>query len=157
MYAGGGEAGSPQRSGPITAELAKVRVGPIPERSGQLLKRSLENHLTPTGADGLGSYELNVSTAFNVEPQGFRRDGTPSRLRYTATATWSLFDNAAPPNRLAGGMVRSLDAFNLPDQQYFAADMSREAMERRLMESLSEQIVERVAVALERRRQPSAA
>jgi LPS-assembly lipoprotein len=47
--------------------------------------------------------------------------------------------------------VRTLDAYNIPDLQFFAADASREAMERRIVEEVTDRIVLGVAAALRRR------
>ncbi len=142
-----GESG-PILSGPAAAELAAVRVARIPERNGQLLRRALEDRLpSPTGQ---GRYDLRVGLNFGVELQGFRRDGTPSRVRYTANATWYLFTMATPPVQVATGTERAFDAYNIPENQFFASDLSRDTMERRLVDQLAEDIVTHLAVTLMR-------
>lgn len=133
-------------TGPAAAELAAVRVARIPERNGQLLRRALEDRLpSPTGQ---GRYDLRVGVNFGVELEGFRRDGTPSRVRYIASANWYLFTMATPPVQVATGAERAFDAYNIPENQFFAADLSRDTMERRLMDQLAEDIVTRLAVVL---------
>ncbi len=131
----------------VTAGLDTVRVGLITERNGQLLRRHLEQRL------GRGNvparYDLRVGLSYGIEVQGFERDGTPSRVRITATANWFLYDTNVPPRLVATGVDRAFDAYNVPENQFFASDTAREAAERRLMEQLSSDIVQRLAVRFE--------
>lgn len=139
--------GPPPQNQAGTAGLETVRVGLINERNGQLLRRGLEQRL---GGEGVRSrYDLRVGLGYGVEVQGFERDGTPSRVRVTATANWFLYDNGAPPRLVARGMERAFDAYNIPENQFFAADTSREAAERRLVDQLANDIVQSLAVRFE--------
>jgi LPS-assembly lipoprotein len=132
-------------------ELAAVRVAPIGERTGQVLRRTLQRRLEGPRS-GVGSrYELQASIAYNVEVLGYRQDGTITRVRYLATAPWVLTTDAVAPVEVGRGTVRTLDAYNIPDLQFFAADASREAMERRIVEEVTDRIVLGVAAALRRR------
>ena len=137
----------PRPQGAATASLAAIRVGLIAERHGQLLRRALEDRLRSGTA--VARYDLRVGLSYGVEVQGFARDGTPSRVRYTASANWYLFDVGAPPRLLANGVERAFDAYNVPENQFFAADTAREATERRLVEQLAEDVVQRLAIRLE--------
>ncbi|HYF09226.1 MAG TPA: LPS assembly lipoprotein LptE, partial [Acetobacteraceae bacterium] len=145
---GQGEAGLVTPS--VAAELAKIRVAPIGERNGVLLRRALEQRLR-TGNEAGSTYELRCGLAFGIDIQGFRRDGVPSRVRTTATANWFLFTAAPPPRAVANGIERTFDAYNIPENQFFAADTSRDAMERRLIEQLADDVVRRLAVVLSTR------
>lgn len=139
----------------IRDELAAVRVGNIPERSGQLLRRELQRRLEGSRPGTPARYGLQVSVIFAVEPLGYRRDGTITRLRFIANGTWTLATLAVPPRQIAASSIplRQLDAFNVPDLQFFAADSARDAMEARLAEQLSEDIFRRVALELRRERE----
>lgn len=125
-------------------ELAAVRVALIPERNGQILRRSLEQRLVSQGT--AARYDLHATINFGVDIQGYRRDGTPSRVRYTATAAWQLFTLETPPRSLTRGTEQTFDAYNIPENQFFASDISREAAERRMMEQLAEDMTRRLAV-----------
>lgn len=142
LYGNGGAAG------PVARGLGTIRVGLIPERNGQLLRRRLEERLG-SGREGPAQYDLRVGLSYGVELQGFARDGTPSRVRVTATASWLLFDLSTPPRLVAQGTERAFDAYNMPENQFFAADVAREAAERRLIEQLAEDLVRRLAVRFE--------
>ena len=133
--------------GSVARGLETIRVGLIPERNGQLLRRNLEQRL------GAGSaqmrYDLRVGLAYGIDLQGFARDGTPSRVRITATASWFLYDTASPPRLVANGTERTFDAYNVPENQFFSADTSRDATERRLLDQLADDIVRRLAIRFE--------
>lgn len=127
--------------------LSATEVALIPERSGQLLRRALQDRLGAAGA-ATPVRELRVSLQFAVEPEGFRRDGTPTRTRYTATASWLLVSLASPPAATLQGVERSFDAFDVPDNQFFAADFARDATVQRLIQQLADDIVLRLSVRL---------
>lgn len=131
----------------IAQGLETVRVGVIPERNGQLMRRRLQERMGTGGA--LPRYDLRVGLGYGIEQQGFERDGTPSRVRVTATANWFLYDANLPPRLVARGTERAFDAYNIPENQFFAADASGLAMERRLVDQLAEDIVRRLAVRFE--------
>jgi LPS-assembly lipoprotein len=131
----------------VAQGLETVRVGVIPERNGQLMRRRLEERMGSGGA--LPRYDLRVGLGYGIDQQGFRRDGTPSRVRVTATANWFLYDANQPPRLVARGTERAFDAYNIPENQFFAAEASRQATERRLIDQLAEDIVRRLSVRFE--------
>lgn len=133
--------------GGAAAGLRQVRVARILERNGQLMRRRLEERLATD--EGTARYDLRVGLTFGAEAQGFTRDGTPTRVRYTGTATWFLFDTSSPPRLVARGMERTFDAFNVPENQFFSSDTSRMAMEQRLVDQLAEDIVRSLSVRFE--------
>ncbi len=139
--------GERAESTPVAAGLETVRVGLIPERNGQLLRRNLEERLR--SGQAAARYDLRVGLAYGIELQGFARDGTPSRVRVTATANWFLFDTASPPRLVTRGTERAFDAYNVPENQFFSAETSRLATEQRLLDQLAEDIVRRLAVRFE--------
>lgn len=142
----------------IRDDLAAVRVGNIPERSGQLLRRDLQRRFEGARLGVPARYALQVAVTYAVEPLGYRRDGTITRLRFIANGTWSLATLAVPPRQIAASAIptRALDSFNIPDLQFFAADSARDAMEGRLADQLAEDIFRRVAMELRRERQRAA-
>jgi LPS-assembly lipoprotein len=130
----------------IAEELAATRVAPIPERFGQLLRRSMQQRLAvPAGSAAPAQWEVVVAPNLSAEPLGILRDGAATRLRYIATANWTLL-RLAPRETVANGFERALEAFNIQPNQYFAADISREATERRLAEQLAAEVITRVAL-----------
>lgn len=136
----------------LEQELAAVRVMPMGERFGQLMRRDLQRRLESTAPGTPARYQLSVGVGLNTEVLGFRRDGTISRVRYIASGSWTLATLSVPPQVVGRNALpfRTIDAYNVPDLQFFAADVSREAMERRLVEVVSEEVVREVAIALRR-------
>ncbi len=157
MY-GGRAAGNPAGPAPapaLAAELAAVRIALVPERTGQLLRRAVQHRLEQSGGTATPRYDLRVALQIGLEAQGFRRDGTPTRQRVTATAPWTLLTAEVPAALVATGAERAFDAFNVPDNQFFAADSSQDAMTRRLIDQVAADIVQNVALALRDRIAPA--
>lgn len=146
-------AASPGSEPGLQEQLASVRVGPIGDRTGQILRRTLQRQLEGLRPGTQARYDLNASINWQAEALGYRRDGTATRIRYVATGTWVLSTAAVPPVVVDRGRVRTLDDFNIPDLQFFASDSSRDEAERRLIAELSDRIVLGVAVSLRRRMQ----
>jgi LPS-assembly lipoprotein len=131
--------------------MAAVRVSEISERVGQLLRRQLQRSFEDRLPGTRQRYTLRTSISYNVEALGIRRDGTVSRVRYVATAPWALEDVATPANILGRGQVRSFDAYNIPDLQFFAGEVSRDDMERRIVVEVGERLTIAVAALLRQR------
>jgi LPS-assembly lipoprotein len=132
-------------------ELAAVRVGPMYERTGQLMRRALQRSFEGSQPGVQGRYELDVTLLYSTEILGFRTDGLATRVRVIATTNWVLSTLSVPREVVDRGSARTVDAYNLPDLQFFASDASREDMERRIIAELSERVVLGVAIALRRR------
>lgn len=131
--------------------LANTEVALIPERTGQLLRRALMERLGGAGT-GHGAYELRVQPQLGIDFEGFRRDGSPSRVRNTMTASWALVSTGTPPATVLQGTERAFDAYNIPDNQFFAGDFSRDATFQRLIEQVADDIMVRLAAGLRNRR-----
>jgi LPS-assembly lipoprotein len=138
---GGGE-------GEIAEALAATRVALIPEREGQLLREALNARLR--NRTGAARHELRVALSITRQALGVRRDETSSRIRLAAVASFTL---APLPSGdpLTTGRSYAVDAFNIATDQYFAAQLSGEAAERRLAERLAEDIVAQLAAFYARR------
>ena len=147
IHGGGGAAAG---DAAVAADLAATRVPVIPERFGQLLRRGLQERLA-MGAPAGGipaeatRWELLVGPSLAAEGIGIQQDGAASRVRTIATANWTLL-RLAPREVVASGFERTTDAYNIQGTQFFAADASREAMERRLADQLADEVVIRVAL-----------
>ena len=139
----------PDREGdaPVNAELAAIRVGPVADRVGQVLRQELERRFQASGT-AQARYTLILGFQVAAELQGFRRDGSPSRVRYTYSVPYTLNTMAVPPVPIATGTATAFDAYNIPDQQFFAGIQSSNAASRRLVQELARDITERLAVVL---------
>lgn len=134
----------------IARELAAVRVAWQPDRFGVLVRRGLERRFEGAAPGAQARYTLDLNVGLSGEALGYRRDGTISRIRYIANSNWNLQTLAVPPRSIGRSTipVRLIDAFNVPDLQFFSADTSREAMESRIADMVGAEIFQQVAIAL---------
>ena len=139
----------------LEAELAAVRIGPLYDRTGQLLRRSLQRRMEESVPGTPARYLLNVNVDLGSEILGYWRDGTPTRIRFILNGSWNLNTIAMPPQRIAASGIpyRTIDSFNIPDLQFFSADTSRDAALARLMDDLSDEVSRQVAMALRRQKE----
>jgi LPS-assembly lipoprotein len=79
--------------GAVTAELAKIRVLPIANRSGQVLRNHLLDGLTPMGEPQKPEYTLQVALAEpNMQELGISRSESVVRYGFSAVARFRLLD-----------------------------------------------------------------
>ncbi|PWS38580.1 hypothetical protein DFH01_04705 [Falsiroseomonas bella] len=144
VYGPGAGAGGPA----VVEEMAAIRVPLIPERFGQMLRRNLQQRLATASGNTTrpARWDLVVNPSFAAEGLGIQPDGAATRVRYIATANWTLL-RLTPPETVANGFERAMDDYNIQPSQYFAADMSRDAMERRLAELLANEVIMRLAIS----------
>jgi LPS-assembly lipoprotein len=136
----GGEAGDS-----ASARLDAVTVQNIPERTGQMLRMSLETHLHADGAPTSQIYALNVSYSINTSTIGEQADSSATRNRMTGVANWTLTPIGTPAQPLATGTATAMDAANIIDQQYFALDLETDTVNQHLADQIAEQITIQLA------------
>ena len=150
IHGGGAAAGA---DADVAADMAATRVAIIPDRFGQLMRRALQQRLGYGGGEAVAArWELLVGPSLAMEATGIQSDGAATRVRTVATANWTLL-RLTPRETVANGFERSLDAYNIQGVQLFAADASREAMERRLAEQLADEVALRLAMQFRRLRE----
>ncbi|MCU0987483.1 MAG: LPS assembly lipoprotein LptE [Acetobacteraceae bacterium] len=144
------------RGGPnASGDLAATRVALIADREGVLLRRALVERLgSNTGVPAL--YQLSVQLAVRRDQVGVRQDQTETRSRVVATAEYVLTPLSPPGDPLVRGRVSAADAFNVGQDQFFAAQLSGEAAMQRLAERLAEDISGQLAAFYARRRAAAA-
>ena len=136
LYAPGGSAQE--------AALAGIFVNIIPNRDGQLLREALQARLEGAGAT-TKRYELAVAYADASEAISILPNNFSTRTRVTGSATWLLKATAAPNVALAHGTVRSLDGYDVVNNQFLYGQFQTEAIQRRQAEQLAGQIAEQLA------------
>lgn len=126
------------------AELASVRVLPIPDRIGQVLHNNLLDRLTPRGAPLNPRYRLAVSMAKQKEGLAFEKDESVTRFNITLSARYQLTEIASG-SVVTAGSTRSVAAFNVVQSEF--ANISAEAdAERRAARAVGEDIWIRLGV-----------
>jgi len=135
----GGAPGVAQR------ELAAVHVANIGDRPGQLLRQALQERLEK-GATGVRQdYELTVSYGIGGEGIAIQQDSNATRVRLVARASWSLSTLDDKHTPMTRGSARAVDAFNIFNEQYFAADQENDAASVRLAGAVADQIALQLA------------
>jgi LPS-assembly lipoprotein len=89
---------------------------------------------------------LTVVYRENVSGIGIQNDNSSTRTRVVGTATWSLHPVGEDSKQITGGTVRSLDGYNIVNEQFFYSDLSQEAANRRVAEALADQITQALSV-----------
>lgn len=145
MPTASGSAGAAQR------ELAAVQVALLPDRPGQLLRQALQSRLEMSGSGEAHRYDLAVSFWVSGEGIAVQTDNTVTRVRAIGNAQWRLTAQDPSRTNLSSGFARSVDAFNILDTQYFAADLENDAMYRRVTDALADQITMQLAIYFRRR------
>ncbi len=131
---------------PVAAQLDTVEVQNIPERTGQLLRQSLQDQLYIAGAPTVQRYMLNVNYNIGQQGIGIQQDTAVTRNRFIATAKWSLAPVGSPDAPLVSGQASTEDAANVIDQQYFALTLETSTIDQQLADEIAAQISAQLAV-----------
>jgi len=131
---------------PVAQQLDEVAVANIPERTGQLLRESLQAQLEAAGAPDVQHYLLNVNFSIAGQGEGTQEDTSVTRERLVAKAAWWLSPIGDPAEKLVSGQATSEDALNIIDGQYFAQDLETNTLNRQLSDQIAQQITTQVAV-----------
>ena len=133
-------------------ELGSINVALIPDRAGQELRQDLQEALE-SGASAAGAqYDLYVTVSIAESDVAINQQTASTRARDTGTASWVLRTEGEKHAEIASGVAHALDGYDIINQQFFAADMSREAAIRRIDQTLAGQITQQLAVYFDRRR-----
>ncbi len=128
------------------SELAAISVDVIPERAGQLLRQAMQERLERGTGGEARRFTLAVGLGIAAEGIGILADNSVTRVRLTGTVNWYLRATDPAKTLLTSGTARATDAFNVINQQYFFADLSNDAANRRIVEVIADQITLQLAV-----------
>jgi LPS-assembly lipoprotein len=133
-------------TGGAAAELASIRVEPIAERSGQILRGNLIDRF------GIGRDQRYVLRVRLVEPRqalALRRDDVITRSSYTVTANYELF--AVGAGRIHSGFSTLATDYEITNSE-FATVASRDSARTRTLDALSDDIRQQLAIFFADRR-----
>jgi LPS-assembly lipoprotein len=142
--AAGGEA-------PAATGLAEINVGLIPERAGQELRLALQERFERAGSGVARRYDLTVSFGIGAEALGIQPDTSNTYIRLIGTANYRLTGQDPSRTTLTSGVARSVEGYNVFDQQFFAADQENDAIIKRIAEAVADQIALQLAVYFKKR------
>lgn len=130
----------------IFKETALIKIDPIMDRNGQILKNELLESLTPNGEPTNPKYKLKVTLGdFPSIKQGLQSDNTASRILINASAKYALYniDDAIKP--ILTGTARAKTSYNVLDDTY-SSIVSKETAEKRALGIIAEDISLRLGV-----------
>ena len=142
--------------GGVSTELAAVYVPVLGERTGQLMRQALQQRLAGSDSGVAKRYELTAIPQLAVEGIAIQRDSSTTRYRINATGVWVLRKLDPAHTVIDQGTSHILDGVDINDQQYFALDLETDAAYKRAVETLADQIVQKVAIVLRRRAETGA-
>lgn len=130
-------------------ELAHaVRIDPIPDRSGQILRNYLLDRISPRGAPQRHEYVLRVALQEPRQVLALRRDDVISRVGYSATARFELLDGTG--RRVYGGSSSFSTDYEVTNSE-FATLVSAQNARDRVLELVGDDIHNQIVAFLTRR------
>jgi len=129
--------------------MAKIKIKPIPNRSGQILRNYLIDMLAPGGGAATGGYTLEVQlNEPRLQVQGISRSESVLRYSYSANAVFVLIDTDGR-SLLRGGSSDSA-SFSVTNSEYSNVAGQSNARDR-VMEVLATDIRIQIASFFSRR------
>ena len=132
------------RGAETSAELATVRIDPIKERVGQLLRNQLLDTLTPLGEPSKPAYRLIVTVEEMKQELAVRKSELATRANMVLTAAYRLTRNGSNAPILARSSAVSA-SYNLLNNDFANIASEADARERGVRE-LSEDIARQLSL-----------
>jgi LPS-assembly lipoprotein len=139
------------QAGPAQRELAAIHVDLLGGRPGQVLRQALQNRFEGASSGVAKRYDLAVGFWVSGEGIAILNNDTATRIRLIGNATWTLTSQDPSHATLDSGFAKTVDAYNILDSQYFAADLENEAVQKRMAEALADQITMQLATFFRKR------
>ncbi len=143
-----------REAGPAAAELAAIKVAPIPERIGQILALRLRQWLNPNGEPTTSRYVLRTLLTTSQLNLGTLSFGLGTRARFDVTASFTLVDIATGA-ALFTSTSHATDSFDIV-ANYYSNIVAEEAARERAAEDIRRDMVAQLTTFLQRRVAPAA-
>ena len=99
----------------VAQELAQIRVEPIKDRQGQLIRNALANALSPSGEPVHWRYHLDVFLQVSESQEAISSDNTSTRDAHSVHVTFRLYDGNTA---IVAGDFTQVSSFNFLQQHY---------------------------------------
>ena len=140
---------------PLSADLAAIEVGVIPDRSGQLLRNELIHLLNPASdAAPPRRYTLAVALKEEIDTFAVERSGFATRANVEVRATYTLVDETTG-NPVLAGTSRAISGFNILREDFSTYVASGDARNRAISQ-IAFEIRNRLAAHFSRSATPPA-
>lgn len=127
-----------------------VKIAPIPDREGQLMRNALFSLFQPYGSALNATYQLKTKISFESQDLGFRQDETASRTRITAATEFELI-HLGTQKVIHTGKLKATTAYTVGPQVTSAAlplIVSEKDSKKRLVQQLATDIHRDIATYL---------
>ncbi|VBB69165.1 hypothetical protein RIEGSTA812A_PEG_638 [invertebrate metagenome] len=126
--------------------LAQIKINPIGDRIGQILRNTLIDRMTPHGMPKTPRYILSVTLALSTQPLSFRRDNTAARANLLVLASYHLQDVTQHKHPVVfTDTMRAVTSYHIHDAPYAIVVAEQEAQQQAARQ-LADGIVERTAL-----------
>lgn len=131
----------------LIQEMAAIFIDEIPEREGQILRRTLVDRLTPKGEPEAPQYRLSVQLSdLSVSEQAVRKDNLATRYVMTLKASYKLY--SYPENRiLLSDSTAGRTGYDVQRSPY-ATDVAERVAKERIVRIMGDDIALRLAAFL---------
>jgi LPS-assembly lipoprotein len=133
------------------AALPPIRIDPIPDRPGQILRNYLLDRLAPLGEGGAQAHTLVVRLFEPRQVLALRRDDVISRMGYSAVASYELLD--AVGKRVVAGSSNYSTDYEITNSEFATLAAQQNARER-VLELVADDIRNQIAVQLRAQDRP---
>jgi LPS-assembly lipoprotein len=136
--------GEHSQSASVVSQLALIKVPPINDRTGQLVRIELTDRLTPTQAGSPAAYLLPVTLTETRQNLAVRKDATATRANLVIRAAFRLL-RISDGVELTSGIIRSVNSYDIVDSNYATLAAESDAR-RRGAKDVADGIVNRLAI-----------
>ncbi len=109
--------GTPESGEGATLEMASVRVDPIPDRIGQVLRNELTDRLTAGVGPQPTRYRLLVKIRESTAPLQIQTTDTITRYNFTLSARFQLIDSATG-NVVYDDNARAVGSYDVVESEF---------------------------------------
>ena len=136
--------------GGVASDIGTVRIAPIPNRVGQILRNELVDRLNPAGEPADPRYSLEAHVAVAKMELGFRKDETATRTSLRFRSPFRLRDSNSRAI-VYSSRASAVASYNILDSEYATISAARSARRRGLV-LIADSIAMRVAAYFNRLR-----
>ena len=128
----------------VLNQLSGIKINPIENRTGQILRNFLQDKLTPLGVPSSPTHKLIISLKETRSDMAILRDSTSTFAKVKMDAKYQLI-NIETKNVLDSGTVSSTTVFNIVSSEYANLSAQKDAR-RRTVRIISDLVKERLAL-----------
>jgi len=115
----------------VLPDLARIKIYPIENRPGQILRNFLIERLTPKGQPRQPAFNLYVTTTESIQSLGIRKDETITRANMIVSASYQLV-RATDGEVLYSGQSSSTSGYDILISDYATLSAEKDAIKNNM-------------------------